>query len=57
MSRSEQARTLLYQHYPYRLPVIGWRHEMEQLSREDALSNAPNGDLDAGTFVVPKVIG
>ena len=34
----EQARALLYQHYPYRLPVIGWRHEMQQLSREDALS-------------------
>lgn len=34
----EQARALLYQHYPYRLPVIGWRHEMEKLSREDALA-------------------
>ena len=33
----EQARALLYQHYPYRLPVIGWRHEMQKLSRQDAL--------------------
>ena len=34
----EQMRAILYQHYPYRLPVIGWRHEMEKLSREDALA-------------------
>ena len=36
-----------------------WREDtaLPSLSREDALSNAPNGDLDAGTFVVPKVIG
>ena len=27
------------------------------LSRADALSNAPNGDVQDGTFVVPKVIG
>lgn len=27
------------------------------LSREDALRNAPHGDLASGTFVVPKVIG
>lgn len=27
------------------------------LSREDALGNAPGADADAGTFVVPKVIG
>jgi len=54
----EQARALLYQHYPYRLPVIGWRHEIAKLSREDALDwyrrhYAPNnailvvaGDVD-----------
>jgi len=36
-----------------------WREDapVPSLSREDALSNAPNGDLDTGTFVVPKVIG
>jgi zinc protease len=34
----EQARALLYQHYPYRLPVIGWRHEIERLGRDDALA-------------------
>lgn len=36
-----------------------WREDapVPSLSREDALRNAPEGDLDAGTFVVPKVIG
>jgi zinc protease len=34
----EQARALLYQHYPYRLPVIGWRHEIARLGRDDALA-------------------
>ena len=27
------------------------------LSRVDALRNAPSADADAGTFIVPKVIG
>lgn len=27
----------LYQNHPYGVPVIGWRHEMEELSREMAL--------------------
>lgn len=27
------------------------------LSRADALRNAPSADRDAGTFIVPKVIG
>lgn len=54
----EQARAMLFQHYPYRLPVIGWRHEMQKLTREDAIAwyrryYAPNnailvvaGDVD-----------
>ncbi len=33
----EQMMASLYQHYPYRIPVIGWRYEMERLSRQDAL--------------------
>jgi zinc protease len=49
----------LYLNHPYRLPVIGWRHEMESYTREDALDfyrawYAPNnavllvaGDIDA----------
>ena len=35
---SEQMRAAQFQNGPYGIPVIGWRHEMEQLSREDALS-------------------
>jgi zinc protease len=35
---SEQSRAILFQHYPYRLPVIGWRHEIQTLTREDALA-------------------
>ena len=37
----------------------GWRNDapLPSLSREDALRNAPNGDTETGTFVVPKVIG
>lgn len=34
----EQMRAAQYMNHPYGIPVIGWRHEMEQLSREDALS-------------------
>jgi zinc protease len=33
---SEQMRAALYQNAPYNIPIIGWRHEMEQLSRQDA---------------------
>jgi zinc protease len=48
-----------YLNHPYRLPVIGWRHEMASYTREDALAfyrtwYAPNnavlivaGDIDA----------
>lgn len=44
---SEQVRTAIYLHHPYRIPTIGWEHEMEQLSTEDALDHyrtwyAPN---------------
>jgi zinc protease len=35
---SEQMRAAQFLNHPYGIPVIGWRHEMEQLSREDALS-------------------
>lgn len=56
---SEQVAATLFQNHPYRVPVIGWAHEIETLSREDALSfydqhYAPNnalvivaGDVDA----------
>ncbi len=34
----EQLDAALYQGHPYGVPVIGWMHEMENLTREDALS-------------------
>ena len=33
----EQMDAALYLNHPYGRPVIGWRHEIEQLNREDAL--------------------
>jgi zinc protease len=34
---SEQVDAALYLNHPYGKPVIGWRHEMEQLTRDDAI--------------------
>ncbi len=34
----EQMDAALYQSHPYKIPVIGWEHEMAKLSRDDALS-------------------
>jgi zinc protease len=34
---SEQIEAALYLNIPYGRPVIGWRHEMEQLTRDDAI--------------------
>lgn len=33
----EERRAAQYMNHPYGIPIIGWKHEMEQLSREDAL--------------------
>jgi zinc protease len=33
----EQVEAALYLNHPYGKPVIGWRHEIEKLSRDDAL--------------------
>jgi zinc protease len=58
---SEEVQATLFQNHPYRVPVIGWMHEMEQLNREDAVAfydryYTPNnavlvvaGDVDAAT--------
>jgi zinc protease len=35
---SEQMRAAQFQNHPYGIPIIGWRHEMEGLTREDALA-------------------
>jgi zinc protease len=55
---TEQIMAALYLNHPYGRPVIGWRHEIEKLDREDALAfyrrfYAPNnailviaGDVD-----------
>ncbi len=32
----EEVDATLYQNHPYRIPVIGWMHEMEKLNRTDA---------------------
>ena len=34
----EQMRAALYLNHAYGVPVVGWRHEMEELSMEDALA-------------------
>ena len=34
---SEQRQAALYMNHPYGVPIIGWRHEMETLTLEDAL--------------------
>jgi zinc protease len=56
---TEQIMAALYLNHPYGRPIIGWRHEIEKLDREDALAfyrrfYAPNnatlviaGDVDA----------
>ncbi len=58
---SEEIDATLYQNHPYRLPVIGWMHEIEKLNRTDATAfydryYAPNnavvviaGDIDGAT--------
>jgi zinc protease len=35
---AEQMEAALYLNHPYGRPVIGWRHEIEQLNRDDALA-------------------
>jgi zinc protease len=34
----EQMGAALYQSHPYKIPVIGWEHEMAKLSRDDAIA-------------------
>jgi zinc protease len=35
---NEQARTALFLHHPYRIPTIGWEHELRGLTTEDAVA-------------------
>jgi zinc protease len=34
---NEHRSSLMYQNHPYGVPVIGWMHEIEKLTREDAI--------------------
>ncbi len=67
----EQIDAALYLNHPYHHPVIGWRHEMEQLTRDDAIAwynrfYGPNnaivviaGDVDpaAAKTLVERIYG
>ena len=59
---SEQMYSALFQNHPYRIPIIGWMHEMKKLSREDALTfykrfYAPNNAIVVVTGdVVPEEV-
>ncbi len=35
---TEQRRAVQFMHHPYRIPIVGWKHEIETLSREDAMA-------------------
>jgi zinc protease len=59
---NEQARTAIFLHHPYRIPTIGWEHEMRGLTTEDAVAwykrwYAPNNAIlvVAGDATVEKV--
>jgi zinc protease len=34
---SEELASALFSHHPYGTPIIGWKHEIEKLSRQDAI--------------------
>lgn len=34
----EEMQALLFRNHPYRIPTIGWMHEMQSLTREDVLA-------------------
>ena len=33
----EQVRAAMFQNHPYRIPIIGWQHEIESLTRKDLI--------------------
>lgn len=60
---AEQMAAAQFLNHPYGVPVIGWRHEMEELSRQDALdfyqaNYAPNNAIlvVAGDVVPEQVL-
>jgi zinc protease len=61
---AEAVSAALYQNHPYGIPVIGWKHEMEKLSRDDAIAfynryYTPNNAIlvVAGDVTVDEVRG
>ncbi len=59
---SEQMTAALFLHYPYRIPIIGWKHELEKLTLADAVAfykkfYAPNNAvlLISGDVTVDEV--
>lgn len=34
----EQMRAQLFQHHPYKIPIIGWEHEIKKLTREEVMA-------------------
>jgi zinc protease len=59
---NEEVQAALYRNHPYGKPIIGWRHEMETLDRDDALAfyrrfYTPNNAIVviAGDVVVDEV--
>ncbi|QPH56163.1 M16 family metallopeptidase [Pontivivens ytuae] len=59
----EQRNAALYQNHPYGIPIIGWEHEIRELTREDALEfyaryYAPNNAIliVAGDVTLDEVV-
>ena len=59
----EHRRSLMFVNHPYGIPVVGWRHEMETLSKADALDfyekfYAPNNAIliVAGDVIPDEVL-
>ena len=36
---AEEMDALLYRHHPYQTPIIGWKHEIQKLSKADVMSH------------------
>lgn len=58
----EQMRAQLFQHHPYKIPVIGWEHEIKGLTREEVMNfyhhhYAPNNAIliVGGDVTLPEV--
>ena len=58
----EQVRAVMFQNHPYRIPIIGWQHEIEGLTRKDLVHfykawYAPNNAIlvIAGDITVDEV--